>query len=146
MTGMSDSYSYSKLNEHQLELIKKTLIQQLNPHLIVLFGSAAAGKLRNDSDIDIAFLSDQPFDAYQIFMIAQQLASKLNFDVDLINLNEASTVFKSQIVGHGVILYDSEPTRRMYYYMNALKAYAMLNEERQPILDKIKERGAAYDK
>jgi hypothetical protein len=34
----------------------------------------------------------------------------------------------------------------MYFEMRAFKAYAMLNEEREVILKKIKERGTVYGK
>ncbi|MTI69882.1 MAG: nucleotidyltransferase domain-containing protein, partial [Firmicutes bacterium] len=60
-----------------------------------LFGSAANGTLREDSDVDIAFLSSKNIEDYDIFMLGQELAEKLERDVDLIDLKKAYTVFKT---------------------------------------------------
>lgn len=124
----------TNLNPTETELIKSYLMPRLAPYLLVLFGSAAHGRLRQDSDIDLAFLSDQPHDAYDIFMIAQGLADNLGREVDLVDLAKVSTVFKAQVFHGGVVLIDNDPARRMRFHMMAFKEYVMLNEERQEIL------------
>ncbi|WP_258049710.1 type VII toxin-antitoxin system MntA family adenylyltransferase antitoxin [Clostridium weizhouense] len=111
-----------------------------------LFGSAAKGTLRDDSDIDIAFLTEKDVDSYECFIKAQELADIFKREVDLINLNTSSTVFKAQVIGTGKRIYCSDDTKRMFFEMRALKSYAMLNEEREVILKKIKERGRVYGK
>jgi len=132
----------------EIELNKtiEMLKEEFNPIVIYLFGSAAKDKLRDDSDIDIAFLSDKEEDSYEVFMKAQELAEIFNREVDLINLNTSSTVFKAQVIGTCKRLYCRDETKRMYFEMRAFKAYAMLNEEREVILNKIKERGSVYGK
>ena len=70
------------MEEKQLDLIKDFLKKKISPYLIILFGSAVRGHLRNDSDIDIAFVSNQSLDDYEIFMLSQELADfakKLRF-------------------------------------------------------------------
>lgn len=47
----------SKLNENTLKNIIDTLIKNVNPTLIYVFGSAARDELRDDSDI--AYLSHE---------------------------------------------------------------------------------------
>lgn len=131
----------SELNE-AIQILK----EEFNPIVIYLFGSAVRNELRKDSDIDIAFLTDNDIDTYECFMKAQELADIFKRDVDLINLNISSTVFKAQVVGTGKRIYCSDETKRMYFEMRALKSYAMLNEEREVILKKIKERGSVYGK
>lgn len=131
---------------NKLEKVVDLLKIEVAPIIIYLFGSAARNELREDSDIDIAFLSDNNIDAYNVFMIAQKIADILKRDVDLINLKESSTVFKAQVVGHGKIIYCLDETKRMYFEMRAFKEYALLNEERQQILKSIKERGSVYGK
>ncbi|EHJ01645.1 DNA polymerase beta domain protein region [Clostridium sp. DL-VIII] len=128
--------------DNAIEILKK----EFNPIVIYLFGSAAQNRLRDDSDIDIAFLTDNDVNDYECFIKAQELADVFNRDVDLINLNASSTVFKAQVVGTGKIIYCSDETKRMYFEMRAFKSYAMLNEEREVILKKIKERGTVYGK
>jgi uncharacterized protein len=133
------------LNEQTEKIIKEFLIDKLDPYLIKLFGSTVKGTTHKDSDIDIAYLSDRSIDEYERFMIAQELAAKLDRDVDLVDLDKASTVFQAQIVGTGETLYCTDETRRMYFEMKAFKMYAKLNEERKVILDRIYESGAVYE-
>ncbi|MFP4198467.1 MAG: type VII toxin-antitoxin system MntA family adenylyltransferase antitoxin, partial [Halanaerobium sp.] len=87
-----------------IEAIKSILIEELKAELIYFFGSYAKGKARQDSDLDLAFLSSEEVDDYQRFLTAQKLASKLNIEVDLVDLKKASTVFKAQII-QGKLLY-----------------------------------------
>jgi predicted nucleotidyltransferase len=122
------------------------LVKRINPVVVYLFGSAARNEMRNDSDVDIAYLSDVKLSQYENFMLAQELADIFNRDVDLINLRESSTVFKAQVVGTGKRIYCSDENRRMYFEMRAFKEYALLNEERAIILRRIKERGSVYGK
>lgn len=136
----------NKLNEAQLNKVIEILNEEFSPIVIYLFGSAARSQLREDSDIDIAFLTENDIDSYVCFMKAQELADIFKREVDLINLNTSSTVFKAQVVGTGKNIYCSDDNKRMYFEMRALKEYALLNEEREVILNKIKERGSVYGK
>lgn len=136
----------NSIDHSQLDTIKNHLVEKISPYLIILFGSAAKGTMTHQSDIDIAFLSDQPVNDYEVFMVAQELSDLLNRQVDLINLANASTVFRAQVIGTGKTIYDNDPFRRMTFQMNSLKAYAKLNEERQCVLDKVRERGFMHGK
>ncbi|MBD2843921.1 nucleotidyltransferase domain-containing protein [Paenibacillus sp. IB182496] len=90
--------------------------------------------MRADSDVDLAFISEGAHTPYRVFEVAAQVADCLKRDVDLVEFLQASTVFQAQVVGSGELLLDEDPTRRSYLFMQALKAYAMLNEERHEIL------------
>ena len=130
----------------ELNIAIEILKEEFNPIVIYLFGSASRNELRIDSDIDIAFLTENDVDPYKCFMKAQELADIFRREVDLINLNTSSTVFKAQVVGSGKSIYCSDDTKRMYFEMRTFKSYAMLNEEREVIIKKIKERGNVYGK
>lgn len=82
-------------------LIKDIIIKKTSAYLIILFGSTAAGRMRDDSDIDIAFLSDNKLTEYEVFCIAQELEDVMKRDIDLIDLDKVSTVFKANIQGTG---------------------------------------------
>ncbi len=124
----------NQLSEERKKLIVEYLTEHLKCETIILFGSATRGALREDSDIDISYLSDQQNSHYERFMIAQGLAMLLKMDVDLINFDLASSVFKVQILSNYEILYDQNSVRKDYAFMRALKEYALLNEERAVIL------------
>lgn len=123
--------------QSQIDEIKSYLSDKISPFLIILFGSATKGTMTDSSDIDIAFLSDENFDPYNLFMTAQELADKLGRNVDLVDLETASTVFRVQILSRGKAILDNHPSRRKLFQMNSFKDYATLNEERQCILDKL---------
>jgi predicted nucleotidyltransferase len=123
-----------------LDYIKSFLIEELEAELIYLFGSYAVGKIRDNSDLDLAFLSSKEIDDYQRFLTAQKLASKLDIDIDLVDLAEASTVFKTQII-QGKLLFAKNKQQKQQFELLTLKNYARLNEERKEIIEKI-ERGA----
>lgn len=134
-----------KVSKIQIDEIVNYLTNTICPYLIILFGSGVKGNMRQDSDIDIAFLTDKKVTDYEVFMAAQELAVKLGTNIDLVNLRQASTVLKAQIIGTGKIIYDKDPQKRMEFQIRCLKEYTILNEERQCIFDKLKERGSMYD-
>ncbi|WP_027339035.1 type VII toxin-antitoxin system MntA family adenylyltransferase antitoxin [Halonatronum saccharophilum] len=120
-----------------IEIIKEVLLKEIDPILIYIFGSFAQDKLREDSDIDIGFLSDEEVDPYKVFLIAQSLADKVKREVDLIDISNASTVFKVQII-QGKNIYAKDKLSRENFEMLTLKEYARLNEERSEVLEGIK--------
>lgn len=130
----------------QLSCAIEVLLREVKPYVIYLLGSASRNELREDSDIDIAYLTEEQIDDYDNFILAQNLWDVFKRDVDLINLKKSSTVFKAQVVGKGKIIYCSDNTKRQYFEMRAFKEYALLNEERECILRSIKERGSVYGK
>jgi predicted nucleotidyltransferase len=135
------------LTEQIEPIIIEVLTETVSPYLIYLFGSTVAGHVHQDSDIDIAFLSDQKqLDHYERFMVAQELASRLHRDVDLVDLKQASTVFQAQVVSNGKVIYCTNEQKKAEYEWRALKMYAKLNEERTEILRNINESGSVYEK
>lgn len=122
------------------------LNEKLDPYLIIVFGSTAKGTDRVDSDLDIAYLSDQTIEKYDRFMLSQELAALINKDVDLVDLNQASTVFAAQIIQSGKTILCNDDKRRMEFEMKTLKMYAKLNEEREIVMKRIEESGSIYEK
>lgn len=122
------------------------LNEKLDPFLIVVFGSTAKGTDRVDSDLDIAYLSDQTIEKYDRFMLSQELAALINKDVDLVDLNQATTVFATQIIQSGKTILCKDDKRRMEFEMKTLKMYAKLNEEREIVIKRIEESGSIYEK
>jgi len=125
------------LSPEQRRLAADLVVERMDAYAVILFGSAAAGSMRADSDVDLAFLTDRAPTAYDVFLAAQRIAEALNRDVDLVDFKQASTVFQAQIIGTGLLLVDRRPVERQYAFMRALKSYAMLNEERKPVLEKL---------
>ena len=108
------------------------------------FGSRARGELRPTSDIDLAVLARKPISAAQLFEIAQDLASRIRCDVDLLDLRAASTVMRMQIISTGQRLETRDGQAAAKFEMYAYADYARLNEERKELLKDITKRGHVY--
>ncbi len=130
-----------------IQKVKEFLIERINPSFIILFGSYAKGTVHQDSDIDVSFYKEGfTISPYELFMLAQELADEIKVEVDLVNLESASTVFKAQIFADGEILYCADNDVLNAYRMVAFSMYAKLNEDRREILESIEESGVIYEK
>ena len=68
-----------------VQTIQDFLINKMNPAFIIVFGSYAKGTTHPNSDIDVAFFSeDAQFTSYDLFLMAQELADILKMEVDLV--------------------------------------------------------------
>jgi len=123
-----------------------THLRSVVPDVIVVyrFGTWGTVAERPDSDLDLAVLARQPLPAAQSWDIAQQFATRVGCNVDLVDLHVASTVMAAQIVSQGERLYCSDARRCAEYEDYVYSAYARLNEERRDILRDIRERGSVY--
>lgn len=126
------------------DIIVEFLIGKLDPKIIYLYGSFARKEGRSDSDVDLAFCGEHSMSTYELLMLANQLALKIKKDVGLVNLQAASAVFQAQVVSGGEVLYSPNEVLRANYEIRVYKEYAMLNRERKPILDRIREEGSIY--
>ncbi|MCC6811620.1 MAG: nucleotidyltransferase domain-containing protein [Deltaproteobacteria bacterium] len=70
--------------------------------------------------------------------------ARADSDVDLVDLARASTVMKKEIVAGGRTLYEQSPATRHAFEGQVLSAYARLNEERRPILERIRREGRVH--
>lgn len=125
-------------------IIVKFLKSKLKPKFIYLFGSFAKGEGRDDSDIDLAVYTDKKINAYDLFVIANQLSFEVKRDVQIVDLKDTDTVFAAQIVSNREELYSEDEVLKANYNIRIFKDYAKLNEERKIILDAIKRDGRIY--
>lgn len=58
------------IDENKVNKITEFLLENVKPIIIYLFGSGVNGIFREDSDIDIAFVSDIKHTEYDVFMLA----------------------------------------------------------------------------
>lgn len=80
--------------------------------LAVLFGSAATGLDRPDSDVDVGVLTAPTaatgFDS-PVFQAVADLAQALGRKVDVVDLSRADPVFAFSVAQDGQLLYESTP-------------------------------------
>jgi hypothetical protein len=82
-------------------------------------------------------MSLQPLDNVLRFNIAQQLAIELDSDIDLVDLNSASTVLQMQVISTGKKLFG-ESVFDITYAAQIYSMYGRLQEDRQAIVDDFK--------
>jgi len=126
------------MNPETVMTIRKGL-SFLKPAAVYLFGSTAAGRARPESDIDLAVLPEGTISNSQLFEARLQLAEALGQDVDLIDLAQASTVLRKEVLAGGKLVYETDPPRRAEFEMYTLSDYARLNEERSPVLAALRQ-------
>ncbi len=143
MHNKTMNHRRSSLTEKEVSIIIKNL-SSVHPVLIYCFGSKANDKMHNDSDIDIAFLSNKKISSYENFQLSEKLASHLSKDVDLIPLLSASVVLKCQVIKSGKLIYCKSEKAKNEFEMYALSDYARLNEERRPIIERVLHDGTVY--
>lgn len=111
---------------------------------IYLFGSQSSGTQHAGSDIDLAILATRQLPDTEVWNLAQILASKLSRDVDLVDLKQASTVLRMQVISKGQRLHCSDEQSCEMFEDFVFSDYARLNEERSGILESIEKRGTVY--
>jgi predicted nucleotidyltransferase len=108
------------------------------------FGSTVAQRTHAQSDIDIAFLAATRIDPVDRFALQEKLASRVGRDVDLLDLQTASTVMRMQVISNGHVLATYDTKAREAFEDHAYTSYARLNEERREILDQVRREGRVY--
>ncbi len=134
-----------KVTEEVEKNIVDTIIRTFpDTKIIYLFGSAAAGELTIHSDIDLAVLADRCLDKIKLNQLENELATLLQRDVDLIDLFDASVVFRFQIVCTGKKIFSINENTSNFFEDLVHAMYFRLNEERTAMLSEIKKRGHVY--
>jgi predicted nucleotidyltransferase len=118
------------------EIISKTLKKEVgNIQLIIIFGSAINSYFDiNRSDIDIAFLSSAKISNVQRWEIQEKLASCLNNDIDLVDLNNSNDVLRFEIISKGKTLFIHPSDEIEYFLDSTYINYIQLNEDRAEII------------
>ncbi len=86
------------LEEKYIVFIKNIILKYLPESRIYIFGSRATGHARKYSDVDVAVEDISMTDKIQMQIEIELENSTLPYEVDVIDLNNISERFKSQIV------------------------------------------------
>jgi uncharacterized protein len=86
------------------------LLSQAGVEVAILFGSAASGKLRPGSDVDIGILlaPERALDFERELALAAELEQVLGREVDLVRLDNASTLLRFE-ASQGRCLLEARP-------------------------------------
>ena len=89
--------------------------------LALLFGSTLSGKLREQSDVDLAFLYNRPED---VVALTNSVIRLLHTDnVDVVDLKKANPLLKFAIAKNCKILYEKKQGMFNEFYSLAFRMY-----------------------
>jgi predicted nucleotidyltransferase len=118
------------------------LLERLRPlcarpdlQLVVLFGSTARGVRRQQSDLDVGILGDEPLDL--VDLTNQVICLTHINDVDLVDLRRASPLLAMEVARHGRLLYERAPGLYAQFYSLAYRRYVDTAKLRQAHKDAI---------
>ncbi|MBA2447979.1 MAG: nucleotidyltransferase domain-containing protein [Chloroflexi bacterium] len=81
--------------------------------VVWLFGSEARGTATSDSDVDLAALFRSPSSPAELLDARVEAGALLGRTVDLVDLDRASPILMMQVLRHGTLLLDRNPSRRV---------------------------------
>lgn len=104
-----------QLEPKKLQHIKEYLIRALKPQKIILFGSRAESRAREESDVDLLVILDVPIDRKLYFNISSHLKREIGLNVQLIFMQKDTYEETKEIIGgianpatkYGVLIYEN---------------------------------------
>lgn len=91
----------------------------------LLFGSLAADKIHEYSDIDVAvYLKRAPGNIAERFSLRNQLSRHFYRDVDLILLNDSDIIITMQALANGEVIINNNPHFYIEFKARKLSEYA----------------------
>jgi predicted nucleotidyltransferase len=129
-------------------IIETILDHYPNVQGIYLYGTFGTEDEWPNSDVDIALLLP-PAEAKQVLSLMMSglysaLVTRLNKDIDLVNLRQVSTVLQKEVVAADRRIFCADEYAADEFEMLTLSFYQKLNEERRGILDEFRKTGRAY--
>ena len=128
-----------------LDKMVEYLKNEINPFAIILFGSYSRNTQNKESDIDIAIKGNN-IDLKKIYELKQKLEDISQKDVDLVDLDDISDVFRYEILMNGIKLFCQDDYKFDLYKLDMCREYLELNESRQDIIQRVKNGGSIYGK
>lgn len=129
-----------------MDIIKKCksiLIEYEDIIFAYIFGSYAQGKMRTDSDIDIAIYLEKKMDIETYLEIKMHLSEACKREVDLIVLNDITPLLKYQIYKNNILLFTRDKAIETRYKVKTLFEYSdmksYLDLSYNKTIDRLKE-------
>lgn len=98
----------------RVETVVQRIVDRSDPKIIIIFGSVACHRARDDSDLDLLVVFDRPFDQKQMYYDLSGLfiGLRLPFDLvimsydDYVHYKDLDQSFTHEIVSTGEVVYS----------------------------------------
>jgi predicted nucleotidyltransferase len=108
-----------------------------------IFGSLAAGRVRPDSDIDIAVLVSEKVRRdlfrYRLKMMAELMDVLKRTDVDLVLLNQAPPLLAHRVLKKGRLVFERSASARIAFQVRTVNRYLDTQPMRDLYLEYLKQ-------
>ena len=115
------------ISKSSIKQIEKIFINEQNILLAFLFGSVLTGDQHEESDVDIAVLFKTKPEYNSLSTLINKIEDILHNKVDLGILNDASPVFRMQVISNGELIYVRDSRSRDYFIIKTINEYDDLN-------------------
>lgn len=124
------------LSTEVLNRIAARLGRETSVAAAYVLGSSVEGRVREDSDVDIAVLPvrGHALTSRQRLDLAADLGELAGREADVGLLSTANLVYAKEAVSRGLLLFERDPAARARFAMLVLSMYASLQEARREIL------------
>lgn len=126
------------------EKTKTEIVQRLQERLgdrvefALLYGSAAAGRIREHSDIDLAiYVKKMPADVMARLDFIHKLSRHFYRDIDVIFLNDCDIIITMQALANGELIINNNPGLFIRFKAQKLGEYADFKLSRRIIEEKL---------
>ena len=116
------------------------MAKRFSLRFIVLFGSAARGKMHEESDIDVGVLTDHPMTSSNRLKLWYELSILFQADIDLAVLNHPNPLFGFRVANEAKILFEKEPRVWENWKSYAVRHYWDTAKFRQDLQERLSER------
>ena len=122
-----------------LDLERILPLFERDPRILALYllGSAHAGRMRQDSDVDLAVMPEQGAELSGVERgdLAAEAALELGRDVDLGEASTRNLVYAREAILNGRRIFARDPSRAELREATLLGLYARFHEERREVAD-----------
>jgi hypothetical protein len=126
-----------KINSEIISQLKDYFEIKSGVLLVFLFGSAAGGKMKADSDIDIGILFENEPDIFEINELKSELNGILKREIDIAVLNSAAPVLKMQVLKKGIPVFTKDKKYYNQFFVATINQYDDLKQTRRVCEDNI---------
>lgn len=110
-------------NENDLHHLSEVFSKYPSVQAVYLFGSAAEGTMHNESDIDLAVVSNDKSLCSKKLSILTDLARNGFCEVDLVFIDDTDAVLQYEAVRNNVLVYQTPAFDRGSLYSNVIRKY-----------------------
>ena len=124
------------LSKEVLDRIADRLARETSVAAAYVLGSSVEGRVREDSDVDIAVLPvrGHTLTPKQRLGLAADLGELAGREADVGLLSTANLVYAKEAVSRGLLFFERDPSARARFAMLVLSMYASLQETRREVL------------